>query len=214
MLVDDAALVREGFARLLRDEGVEVVAQLHDATRVLEEVETTRPDVVVLDVRMPPTFTTEGLEAAVALKEAHPDVGVLVLSQYVETHHAVTLLMRGRAGAGYLLKERISEPSDLVRALTRVSEGGTVIDPEVVQKVLGTPRRADPLERLTAREREVLTLVAEGHSNAAIAEALRTTGRTVETHTSRIFQKLDLEATPTTHRRVLAVLAHLRASHA
>lgn len=212
MLVDDAVLVREGIARLLRDEGVEVVGQRSDAVDLVAAVEETQPDVVILDVRMPPTHTIEGLAAAVELKGKLPDVGVLVLSHYVETQHAMVLLMGAHSGVGYLLKERIAAHSDLVDALTRIAGGGTVIDPEVVRRVLETPRRPDTLDRLTAREQEVLALLAEGHSNASIAELIATTGRTVETHTSRIFTKLDLELTPTTHRRVLAVLAHLRAS--
>jgi DNA-binding NarL/FixJ family response regulator len=212
MLVDDAPLVREGIARLLGEEGITVVAQRADATDLLAAVHEARPDVVIMDVRMPPTHTTEGLDAALELKQAVPEVGVLVLSQYVETHHAMELLMGAHSGVGYLLKERIGAHSELVDALTRVDGGGTVIDPEVVRTVLDTPRLADPLERLTAREREVLALVAEGHSNASIADLLATTGRTVESHTSRIFAKLGLQATPATHRRVLAVLAHLRAA--
>ena len=212
MLVDDAVLVREGIARLLHDEGVEVVAQRADAIDLLKDVEDSRPDAVILDVRMPPTHTIEGLEAAVELKRRLPDIGVLVLSQYVETHHAMELLMGAHSGVGYLLKERITAQSDLVDALARIADGGTVIDPEVVRRVLETPRRHDALDRLTSREQEVLALLAEGHSNASIADLLATTGRTIETHTSRIFAKLDLELTPATHRRVLAVLAHLRAS--
>lgn len=212
VLVDDAALVREGIARLLGDEGIEVIDQLPDATGLLAVVELTRPDVVILDVRMPPTHTTEGLDAAVEVKRAHPDVGVLVLSQYVETRHALDLLTGGRRGIGYLLKERIAKPADLVDALNRVAAGGTVVDPDVVQRVMETPRRADPVTRLTVKEREVLTLVAEGHSNATIADLLDTNVRTVETHTGRIFTKLGLEMSAATHRRVLAVLAHLRAS--
>lgn len=212
MLVDDATLVREGIARLLRDEGFEVIGQRGDAVGILTAVEETEPDVVVMDVRMPPTHTTEGLVAALELKGLQPDLGVLVLSQYVETHHAMELLMGAHSGVGYLLKERVTAHSDLVDALTRIADGGIVIDPEVVRRVLETPRRQDALDRLTTREREVLALIAEGHSNASIAELLTTTGRTIETHTSRIFAKLDLELTPTTHRRVLAVLAHLRAS--
>ena len=212
VLVDDAPLVREAFARLLRDEGVDVVAQQADALGLTTAVEEARPDVVILDVRMPPSHTTEGLDAAVELKARHPEVGVLVLSQYVETHHAIDLLRGAHSGFGYLLKERITAHSDLIDAITRIADGGIVIDPEVVRKVLETPRQSDPLDRLTAREQEVLALVAEGHSNAAIADLLATSGRTIETHTSRIFTKLDLEATSTTHRRVLAVLAHLRVS--
>ena len=212
VLVDDAPLVREGFARLLRDEGVDVIDQHADALGIIATVERARPDVVILDVRMPPSHTTEGLDAAVELKARYPDVGVLVLSQHVETHHAIDLLRGAHSGFGYLLKERVTAHSDLVDAINRIADGGIVIDPEVVRKVLETPRRSDPLDRLTDREREVLALVAEGHSNASIAELLATSGRTIETHTSRIFTKLDLEMTTATHRRVLAVLAHLRAS--
>jgi DNA-binding NarL/FixJ family response regulator len=212
MLVDDAPLVRAGIARLLIDEGVEVVAQLPDATGLLAAVQADPPDAVILDVRMPPTHTTEGLEAGVQLKREHPEVGVLVLSQHVETRHAVELLARGHRGVGYMLKERITRPSELVDAVGRVAGGGTAIDPEVVRIVFETPRRADPIAHLTARERAVLELVAQGHSNDRIAERLSVTARTVETHISRIFTKLGLDADPATHRRVLAVLAHLRAS--
>lgn len=212
VLVDDAAIVREGIARLLGEDGIEVVDQFPDAVGLLARVERTRPDVVVLDVRMPPTHTTEGLDAAAELRRAFPHVGVLVLSQYVETHHAMELLTESPRGVGYLLKERIARPADLVDAMRRVAAGGTVVDPDVVRKVLETPRRVDPVARLTVREREVLTLVAEGHSNATIADLTDTNVRTVETHTGRIFTKLGLESSATTHRRVLAVLAHLRAS--
>jgi DNA-binding NarL/FixJ family response regulator len=212
MLVDDAALVRAGIARLLADEGVEVVAQLSDATGLLDAVRADRPDAVIIDVRMPPTHTTEGLEAAIELKRQHPDLGVLVLSQHVETRHAVELLDGGHSGVGYMLKDRIARPAELVDAVGRVAAGGTAIDAEVVRRVFQTPRRRDPLARLTERERVVLGLVAEGYSNDRIAKRLEVTARTVETHTSRIFAKLGLSADPATHRRVLAVLAHLRAS--
>jgi DNA-binding NarL/FixJ family response regulator len=212
LLVDDAPLIREGIARLLADDGIEVVAQRADAIGVIAAAEDLRPDVVVMDVRMPPTHTTEGLHAAGELKERWPEIGVLVLSQYVESHHALNLLKGAHGGVGYLLKERITAHAELVDAIVRVADGGTVIDPEVVRKVLDSPRRSNPLDRLTAREHEVLALVAEGHSNAAIADLLATSSRTIETHTGRIFTKLDLESTPSTHRRVLAVLAHLRAS--
>lgn len=211
MLVDDAVLMRRGIARLLGDEGVEVVAELPDAVGLAGAVHSHGPDAVIIDVRMPPTHTTEGLEAAVKLKDTFPDLGVLVLSQQVETRHAVELLGRGRTGVGYLLKERISHPDELVDAVHRVAAGGTAIDPEVVRTVIETPRRVDPVAQLTAQERNVLALLAEGHSNDRIAERLAVTPRTVETHTSRIFSKLGLEADPSTHRRVLAVLAHLRA---
>jgi DNA-binding NarL/FixJ family response regulator len=211
VLVDDAALVREGIARLLADAGVEVILQLPDASDLLAVVEEHRPDAVVIDVRMPPTYTTEGLAASVGLKRARPEVGVLVLSQHVETRHAVDLLSDGHPGVGYLLKERIADPDELAAAVRRVAAGGTAIDPEVVRTVLGTPRRADPLRQLTAKEREVLELIAEGESNEGVAARLGVTTRTVETHTGRIFAKLGLRADPATHRRVLAVLAHLRA---
>jgi DNA-binding NarL/FixJ family response regulator len=214
MLVDDASLVREGIARLLADEGVAVVAQLSDATGLLDAVRADPPDAVVIDVRMPPTNTTEGLQASLDLKQEFPDLGVLVLSQHVETRHAVELLAGGHRGVGYLLKERIAHPDELVDAVRRVAEGGTAIDPEVVRRVFDTPRSADPMARLTAQERNVLALVAEGESNDRIAERLGVNARTVETHTSRIFVKLGLQADPTTHRRVLAVLAHFRAKAA
>jgi DNA-binding NarL/FixJ family response regulator len=211
VLVDDAPLVRAGIARLLTDEGVEVVAELPDASGLAAAIQADPPDVVIIDVRMPPTRTTEGLKAAVQLKRDHPELGVLVLSQHVETRHAVELLGDGRRGVGYMLKERITRPAELVDAVHRVVAGGTAIDPEVVRVVFETPRRADPMARLTDRERTVLELVAEGHSNDLIAERLSVTPRTVESHTGRIFTKLGLNADPTTHRRVLAVLAHLRA---
>jgi DNA-binding NarL/FixJ family response regulator len=210
ILVDDAPLVREGIARLLADAGATVAAQRSDASDLLETVRAERPDAVVLDVRMPPTHTIEGLQAAVELKREIPEVGVLVLSQHVETRHAVDLLQAGFRGVGYLLKERIARADELVEAVRRVAGGGTAIDPEVVRRVMDTPRTGDPLLALTAKERDVLALVAEGHSNERIAEHLGVSDRTVETHTSRIFTKLGLPADPTTHRRVLAVLAHLR----
>jgi DNA-binding NarL/FixJ family response regulator len=212
MLVDDAALVRQGIARLLADEGVDVIRQLSDATRLLQAVEADQPDVVVLDVRMPPTHTVEGLQAGAELKRRFPHVGVLVLSQHVETRHAVELLAEGNQGVGYMLKERITRPAELLDAVRRVAAGGTAIDPDVVRIVFETPRREDPMAILTAQERKVLELVAEGHSNDQIAQRLAVTTRTVETHTSRIFSKLGLEADAATHRRVLAVLAHLRVS--
>lgn len=211
MLADDATLVREGIARLLTEEGVQVVAQFSDATGLSAAVRAERPDAVLVDVRMPPTHTTEGLRAAVRLKAECPELGVLVLSQHIETRHAVELLAGAHTGVGYLLKERITQPAELVEALRLVGGGGTVIDSEVVRRVFETPRPADPLARLTGKEREVLDLVARGYSNERIAQWLGVTARTVETHTSRIFSKLDLEADPATHRRVLAVLTHLRA---
>jgi DNA-binding NarL/FixJ family response regulator len=212
ILVDDAALIREGIARLLADAGMQVVVQLPDATGLVAAVRTHRPDGVVVDVRMPPTHTTEGLRAALDVKREFPHVGVLVLSQHVETRHAVDLLAADRPGVGYLLKERITRSDELVDAVERVARGGTAIDPDLVGVLLDPARRAGGTGELTDREREVLALVAEGHSNDRIAERLSLTARTVETHTSRIFTKLGLDVDPGTHRRVLAVLAHLRAS--
>jgi DNA-binding NarL/FixJ family response regulator len=163
-----------------------------------------------MDVRMPPTHTTEGLRAAVELKAAVPEVGVLILSQHVESRHAIELLAHSAAGVGYLLKERIARPAELDEAVRRIAAGGTAIDPEVVSAVLGTRRTSDPLSALTTREREVLTLVAEGQSNDAVAEHLLVNTRTVETHMANILTKLGLPAEPGTHRRVLAVLTYLR----
>lgn len=210
MLVDDAALVREGIARLLGASGFDVVDQRADASGLVDSVREFQPDVVVMDVRMPPTFTTEGLRAAVELKAAVPDVGVLMLSQHVESRHAIDLLSSSAAGVGYLLKERIARPAELGEAVRRIAAGGTAVDPDVVAAVLGTRRAPDPLRALTVRERDVLALVAEGHSNDAIADRLVVTTRTVETHMANILNKLGLATEPGTHRRVLAVLAYLR----
>jgi serine/threonine-protein kinase len=210
ILVDDAVLVRQGIARLLADDGIDVIGQLSDATGLAEAVRAGAPDAVVLDVRMPPTNTTEGLHAALELKREHPRLGVLVLSQRVETRHAVDLLKDGQAGVGYLLKERITRSSELVEALNRVVSGGMAIDPEVVHAVFDAPRQDDPVNQLTAKEREVLALVAEGLSNERIAHRLEVTPRTIETHIGRIFLKLGLHENPASHRRVLAVLAQLR----
>lgn len=210
ILVDDAVLVREGIARLLDDAGVHVVAQLGDTVELLPTVDRHRPDVVVLDVRMPPTHTVEGLVAATELKRERPGVGVLLLSQHLESRYAVELLKSGR-GVGYLLKERVARPDELVDAIRRVGEGGSVVDPEVVRTVLATRRVADPLAHLSDRERTVLGLIAEGLSNQAIAARLVLTDRTVEAHVRSLLTKLDLPPDTGTHRRVLAVLAHLRA---
>lgn len=210
ILVDDAVLVREGIARLLDDAGMQVVAQLDDAAHLPAAVHRHSPDVVVLDVRMPPTHTLEGLVAAAALKRERPDVGVLLLSQHLESRYAVALLESGR-GVGYLLKERVRRPAELADAIRRVGEGGSVVDPEVVRAVLATRRVIDPLARLSARERAVLALVAEGLSNQAIAARMVLTDRTVEAHVRGLLTKLHLPPDTGTHRRVLAVLVHLRA---
>lgn len=210
ILVDDAPLVRAGIARLLDAGGFDVVDQRDDAAGLLDAVRDLRADVVIMDVRMPPTHTTEGLQAAAELKARLPDVGVLILSQYVETRHAIDLLTGSVAGVGYLLKERVARPAELHEAVRRIAAGGTAIDPDVVAAVLGTRRTPDPLATLTAREREVLTSVAEGWSNEAIAARLAINLRTVETHMTNVLVKLDLAIQPDTHRRVLAVLAYLR----
>ena len=210
ILVDDAALIREGIARLLTGDGVDVVAQLGGAADLGGAVARHHPDVVVLDVRMPPTHTVEGLVAAAELKRARPEVGVLLLSQHVESRYAVELLQIGR-GVGYLLKERVARPAELIDAICRVGAGDCVVDPAVAHAVLATRRVADPLADLSVRERTVLELIAQGLSNKAIGRRLVLTDRTVEAHVRSVLTKLNLPPDTETHRRVLAVLAHLRA---
>ena len=209
ILADDAVLLREGVARLLAEEGFDVVAQVGDAPALLEQVESKRPDVVVVDIRMPPTFTVEGLQAAHEIRRLYPDVGVLVLSQHLESRYVVELLRDGR-GVGYLLKERVGDVHDFAESVRRVAEGGSAIDPEVVGRLLGRPRRRNPLETLSAREREVLALMAEGRSNQAITARLFLNAKTVESHVRNVFTKLGLLQEPDDHRRVLAVLAYLQ----
>ena len=196
--------------RLLRDRGVDVVAECGDADELLRHVELTRPDVAIVDIRMPPTHTDEGLVAAQRIRSEHPDVAVLVLSQYVEPSYALRLIEEHPGRVGYLLKERIFDGAVLVDALRRITEDETVVDPTIVSRLLGRQRRVDPLADLTEREREVLGLVAEGLSNKGIAARIFVTERTVEAHVKQVFLKLGLEAGPTSHRRVLAVLAYLR----
>jgi DNA-binding NarL/FixJ family response regulator len=209
ILADDAAVIRHGVARLLADEGVEIVAEVGDADALLEAVERDPPDAVIVDIRMPPTFSSEGLEAARAIRERHPGVGVLVLSQHIDTAYAMKLVTEGAERVGYLLKDRIADVTALASALTRVHAGETVVDPALVGELLDAPRREDPLAELTPREREVLALVAEGRTDRGIAEALWLSPKTVETHVRTIFRKLDLPSAPTENRRVHAVLAFL-----
>jgi len=212
ILADDATLVRQGLARLLEDAGFVVVAQLGEASALLSAVESLRPDVVVLDVRMPPTHTTEGLEAALEVKSGHPGIGVLVLSQHLETRYAMKLLGEGRRGVGYLLKERVGDVSDFLDALRRVAGGGTAVDREVAGVLFDRRRRHDPVADLTSRERDVLRLIAEGRSNQAIGDRLCVNAKTVESHVRSIFTKFGLLPEPDAHRRVLAVLTFLRSA--
>jgi DNA-binding NarL/FixJ family response regulator len=203
--------MREGIVRLLEEAGHEVVAQAGDAEDLTRKVRAHKPDVAVVDIRMPPTNTDDGLRAALALRAELPDTGVLVLSQYVEEGYAVDLLSEGGAGVGYLLKDRVGEVRLFTDAVERVAAGGSALDPEVVSHMLQRKRSDDPLEELTPREREVLELMAEGRSNKAIAEQMVVTERAVEKHVTSIFGKLKLPASAEDHRRVLAVLAFLRA---
>jgi DNA-binding NarL/FixJ family response regulator len=210
VIADDSVLLREGLSRLLEESGFEVAAQAGDAEDLMRKVGAHHPDVAVVDVRMPPSHTDEGLQAARRIRNEHPGTGVLVLSQYVEEAYALELLSDSTERTGYLLKDRVSDVETFTDAVRRVAGGGSALDPEVVSLLLGRRRRHDPLEALTAREREVLGLMAEGRSNAAIAEALVVTERAVEKHVTSIFSKLDLPPTVEDHRRVLAVLAYLR----
>jgi DNA-binding NarL/FixJ family response regulator/class 3 adenylate cyclase len=210
VLADDSVLLREGIARLLEDAGFEIVAQSGTADDLLRHVGMHKPDVALVDIRMPPTQTDEGLRAAQQIRERWPDTGVLVLSQYVEPTYAMELLGENAEGVGYLLKDRVSDVDEFAAAVRRVAEGGSALDPAVVSQLVGRRRRDDPLEELTPREREVLELMAEGRSNQAIAERLVITLRAVEKHVTSIFSKLRLSATSEDHRRVLAVLTYLR----
>jgi len=209
VVADDSTLLREGVVRLLEEAGIEVVGQAADGEELLRKVRAHKPDVALVDVRMPPTHTDEGLRAAREIRAELPEVAVLVLSQYVEVAYARELLAESAEGLGYLLKDRVADVEALTEAVRRVGEGGSALDPEVVSQMLGRQRRDDPLAELTPREREVLGLMAEGRSNAAIAAELVVTDRAVEKHVTNIFAKLELTASGEDHRRVLAVLRFL-----
>jgi DNA-binding NarL/FixJ family response regulator/class 3 adenylate cyclase len=212
VVADDVMLTRQGIVRLLVEAGVDVVAEAEDAAGLLRQVRLTRPDAAIVDIRMPPTHTDEGLAAAQQIRAEHPEVGVLLLSSYVEPSYAMRLIQEHPERVGYLLKERVFDVAILVDALRRIADDETVIDPTIVSRLVGRRRREDPLEELTDREREVLSLLAEGMSNRAIAARLFITERTVEAHVKQIFLELGLGANPESHRRVLAVLTYLRAS--
>ncbi|MBO0728684.1 MAG: response regulator transcription factor [Acidimicrobiaceae bacterium] len=209
VIAEDSAILRDGLVQLLTDRGFVVTAAVSDAPGLERAVAESPPDVAVVDIRMPPNFTDEGLRAALALRQTHPDVGILVFSQYVETRYAAELLAGGAARVGYLLKDRVADVSDFVEALVRVASGGTALDPEVVNQLMGASRRTDTLAGLSSREREVLALMAEGRTNSAIATSLIISEGAVEKHVANIFSKLNLPVTPTDHRRVLAVLRYL-----
>lgn len=211
VIAEDSVLLREGIARLLEEAGHDVVGQAGDAEDLVRKVTAHRPDIAIVDVRMPPTNTDDGLRAALQLREQMPGTSVLVLSQYVEERYAHELIGGGAAGVGYLLKDRVADVDRFVDAVSRVGDGGSALDPEVVAQLLGRRRRDDPLEALTPREREVLGLMAEGRSNSAIAAELVVTERAVEKHVTSIFGKLDLPPAAQDHRRVLAVLRYLGA---
>jgi DNA-binding NarL/FixJ family response regulator len=209
IICEDNALLRDGLERLLGTHGQEVVASVADADAFLAAVEEHRPDVCVVDVRLPPSFTDEGVKAAIEARQRVPELPIVILSQYVEQTFARELLAGGEGGVGYLLKDRVADPSEFVEAVQRVADGGTALDPEAIAQLLGRSDSGGRLELLTPREREVLGLMAEGRSNSGIAEELVVTERAIEKHVSNIFWKLDLPATGKDHRRVLAVLAWL-----
>lgn len=213
ILVDDSALIRDGLGRVLADVGIDVVGTFPDANGVEDAVRRDQPDVLVVDVRMPPTFETEGLELALAVRRSVPGTGILVLSQHIETRYAIDLIEEGAAGVGYLLKDRVTEIDGFLDALSRVASGGSALDPDVVRGLIRRPGEPGPLQRLTAREREVLALMAQGHSNVGIAERLVVNQRTAETHVSNILAKLDLPPDASVDRRVSAVVMWLRGDH-
>ncbi|GLX97228.1 response regulator transcription factor [Herbidospora sp. NBRC 101105] len=211
VIAEDAVMLRDGLRMLLTARGHDVVAAVGDGEALREAVAEHAPDVAVVDVRMPPSHTDEGLRAAIRIRRDHPGVGVLVFSQYVETRYAAQLLAEGAHGVGYLLKERVADVADFLAALDRIADGETVLDPEVVTQIMGASRRVETLATLSSRERDVLALMAEGRSNSAIASALFLSYGSVEKHVSQIFAKLGLPPSDHDHRRVLAVLRHLQA---
>ena len=212
VIADDSMLVRDGLAMLLDQAGCEIVGTAENAAQLLSIVELTQPDVAIVDIKMPPTHTQEGIAAAREIRNTHPDVGILVLSQYLESEYATRLLTEVPERAGYLLKERLSDIAVLIDALKRIVEGECVIDPTIVSRLVHRPRDPGPLDDLTDREREVLTLMAEGRSNQAISHQLFVSPKTVEAHVRQILFKLDLRESPDDHRRILAVLTYLRSS--
>jgi DNA-binding NarL/FixJ family response regulator len=209
VIAEDSAILRDGLVSLLTQRGQEVVAAVPDATDLLAVVAAHRPDIAIVDIRMPPTHTDEGLRAGIALRGRFPELGLLVFSQYVETRYAAELLASGSNGVGYLLKDRVADVAEFMDALDRVGSGGTVLDPEVVTQLMGASRRTDSVDALTARERQVLRLMAEGRTNTAIAGQLVLSGGAVEKHVTNIFAKLGLAQSGDDHRRVLAVLRWL-----
>lgn len=210
ILAEDSVLFRKGLARLLEDGGIAVAAEVEDADALVRRIKADQPDVAIVDIRMPPSHTTEGIEAAVRIRSEFPNVGVLVLSQHIETEYAVELLRDTRGRVGYLLKDRVTDPDEIIDAVARIHAGETVVDSDLVARLLGRRRQSSPLESLTDREREVLAAMAEGHTNQGIAETLHMSPKTVETHTRSIFQKLDLLPGDDYHRRVVAVVTWLR----
>jgi DNA-binding NarL/FixJ family response regulator len=209
VIAEDAAVIRAGLAEILTDRGHEIVAAVGDAEALKDAVAAHQPDVAIVDVRMPPSHTDEGLRAAITIRRDHPGVGILVFSQYIETRYASDLLATRSGGVGYLLKDRVANVGEFTDAITRIAAGGTALDPEVVAGLLGASRHASALSALTAREHDVLALMAEGRSNSAIADRIVVSERAVEKHISNIFTKLDLPPSDSDHRRVLAVLAYL-----
>jgi DNA-binding NarL/FixJ family response regulator len=210
VIAEDSVLLRAGLTRILADAGEEVVATVGAADELMTTVERHQPDLAIIDVRMPPTHTDDGLRAAIAIRARWPQVGILVLSQYVEERYAIELLAGETRAIGYLLKDRVADVNEFLSAVRRVGDGGTALDPEVVAQLLARSRQRDPLERLTPREREVLSLMAEGRTNPAIARSLVVSDKAVEKHVSNIFSKLDLPPTEDDHRRVLAVLQYVK----